>query len=47
MSRLAAINPDDAAGMTKELFDAIKERMGMVPNMMSAGVTEHIHQLYC
>lgn len=34
MSRLTALNPDEATGKTKELFDAVKNKMGMVPNMM-------------
>ncbi|UPK68837.1 carboxymuconolactone decarboxylase family protein [Chitinophaga filiformis] len=35
MSRLMATDPDQATGMTKELFDLVKGRMGMVPNIMS------------
>lgn len=35
MSRLMATDPDQATGMTKELFDLVKDRMGMVPNIMS------------
>lgn len=34
MSRLKALNPDEATGKTKELFDAVQSKMGMVPNMM-------------
>ena len=34
MSRLKAINPDEATGKTKELFTAIQGKLGMVPNMM-------------
>ena len=34
MARLTAINPDEATGKTKELFHAIKGKLGMVPNMM-------------
>jgi uncharacterized peroxidase-related enzyme len=34
MTRLKAISPDDATGKTKELFDAIQGKLGMVPNMM-------------
>ena len=34
MTRLKAINPEEATGKTKELFDAIQSKLGMVPNMM-------------
>jgi len=34
MSRIKALNPDEATGKTKELFDTVKSKMGMVPNMM-------------
>jgi uncharacterized peroxidase-related enzyme len=34
MTRLAALNPDQATGKTKELFIAIEGKLGMVPNMM-------------
>ncbi|ASU35407.1 carboxymuconolactone decarboxylase family protein [Mucilaginibacter xinganensis] len=34
MTRLKAISPDEATGKTKELFDAIHGKLGMVPNMM-------------
>lgn len=34
MTRLKAINPDEATGKTKELFSAIQSKLGMVPNMM-------------
>ena len=34
MTRLTALNPDQATGKTKELFTAIKGKLGMVPNMM-------------
>lgn len=34
MARLTALNPDDTQGKSKELFNAIKGKMGMVPNMM-------------
>ena len=33
MSRLQTINPDTAKGRTKELLDAVKEKMGRVPNI--------------
>lgn len=33
MTRLKALNPEDS-GEAKELFDAVKGKMGMVPNMM-------------
>jgi uncharacterized peroxidase-related enzyme len=34
MTRLKAINPEEATGKTKELFDAIQSKLGVVPNMM-------------
>ena len=34
MIRLKAINPTEATGKTKELFNAIEDKLGMVPNMM-------------
>jgi uncharacterized peroxidase-related enzyme len=34
MARLTALNPDETEGKSKELFTAIKGKMGMVPNMM-------------
>jgi uncharacterized peroxidase-related enzyme len=34
MARLKAMDPEEATGKTKELFDSIKSKMGMVPNMM-------------
>lgn len=34
MARLNALNPDQVTGKTKELFDGIQSKMGMVPNMM-------------
>ncbi|MRX40257.1 carboxymuconolactone decarboxylase family protein [Flavobacterium sp. LC2016-23] len=34
MARLTALNPDQTEGKSKELFTAIKGKMGMVPNMM-------------
>lgn len=34
MTRLKALNPDEATGKTKELFNAIQGKLGMVPNMM-------------
>ena len=34
MTRLKAINPAEATGKTKELFNAIESKLGMVPNMM-------------
>jgi hypothetical protein len=30
-----AADPDQATGMTRALFDLVKDRMGMVPNIMS------------
>jgi uncharacterized peroxidase-related enzyme len=34
MSRLTALSPDQTSGKTKELFNAIHARFGVVPNMM-------------
>jgi uncharacterized peroxidase-related enzyme len=34
MTRLQAIDPAQATGKTKELFNAIEGKLGMVPNMM-------------
>jgi uncharacterized peroxidase-related enzyme len=34
MTRLKAISPDEATGKTKELFDDIQGKLGMVSNMM-------------
>jgi uncharacterized peroxidase-related enzyme len=34
MTRLKALNPEEATGKTKELFNAIQGKLGMVPNMM-------------
>ncbi|MGY4539151.1 putative peroxidase-related enzyme [Mucilaginibacter sp. UYNi724] len=34
MARLIALSPDEATGKTKELFTAIKGKLGVVPNMM-------------
>lgn len=34
MTRLKALSPDDASGKTKELFNTIQGKLGMVPNMM-------------
>jgi uncharacterized peroxidase-related enzyme len=34
MTRLTALNPDEATGKTKELFNAVQSKLGMVPNMM-------------
>src|SRR5689334_969614 len=34
MTRLKALNPDQASGKTKELFNAINSKFGVVPNMM-------------
>ncbi|HEY9194668.1 MAG TPA: peroxidase-related enzyme [Mucilaginibacter sp.] len=34
MARLTALNPDEATGKTKDLFTAIKSKLGVVPNMM-------------
>jgi uncharacterized peroxidase-related enzyme len=34
MTRLQALSPENATGKTKELFNAIQGKLGMVPNMM-------------
>jgi uncharacterized peroxidase-related enzyme len=34
MTRLKALDPDQATGTTKELFTSIKSNLGVVPNMM-------------
>jgi uncharacterized peroxidase-related enzyme len=34
MTRLTALNPEETTGKSKELFDSIKAKMGMVPNVM-------------
>ena len=34
MTRLKALNPEEATGKTKELFNAVQGKMGLVPNMM-------------
>jgi uncharacterized peroxidase-related enzyme len=34
MSRLTALNPEETTGKAKDLFTAIKGKLGMVPNMM-------------
>jgi uncharacterized peroxidase-related enzyme len=34
MARLTALNPDETTGKSKELFNAITGKLGMVPNMM-------------
>jgi uncharacterized peroxidase-related enzyme len=34
MTRVAALSPDVASGKTKELFNVIQGKFGMVPNMM-------------
>ncbi len=34
MTRLQALDPKEATGKSKELFDAIQGKLGMVPNMM-------------
>lgn len=34
MQRISALNPETAEGKSKELFDSIKKRLGMVPAMM-------------
>lgn len=39
MSRLTTISPETATGRQKELLDAVKQKLGMVPNMMRALAT--------
>jgi uncharacterized peroxidase-related enzyme len=34
MTRLKALSPENATGKTKELFNGIQSKLGMVPNMM-------------
>lgn len=34
MTRLEAVKPENATGKTKELFNGIQSKLGMVPNMM-------------
>lgn len=34
MTRLNALDPNEATGRSKELFEGIKNKLGMVPNMM-------------
>lgn len=34
MERLKALNPDTTTGKSKDLFDGIQSKLGMVPNMM-------------
>ena len=34
MARLEALNPETTTGKSKELFDGIQNKLGMVPNMM-------------
>ena len=36
MSRIHQINPESAAGTAKELLDAVKGKLGLVPNMTRA-----------
>lgn len=45
MTRLEAINPNEASGKTKELLDGVQSKLGMTPNIMrimanSPGVLE-------
>lgn len=34
MTRLTALNPEEVTGKTKDLFDAVQAKLGVVPNMM-------------
>ena len=36
MSRIHPISPESATGKLKELFDAVKKNLGLVPNMTRA-----------
>ncbi len=36
MSRLTQIAPETATGKTKELMDAVRSKLGLVPNMVRA-----------
>jgi uncharacterized peroxidase-related enzyme len=36
MARIAQISPESATGRAKELLDAVKVKLGLVPNMMRA-----------
>ncbi|WP_439630041.1 carboxymuconolactone decarboxylase family protein [Gemmata sp.] len=36
MSRIPAVNPQTATGRGKELLDAVKQKLGLVPNMTRA-----------
>lgn len=39
MSRIAAIDPENATGKARELLDAVKSKLGMTPNMMRGMAT--------
>lgn len=34
MARLTALNPEEATGKTKDLFNAVQAKLGVIPNMM-------------
>ena len=34
MTRLTALNPEEVTGKTKDLFNAVQSKLGVVPNMM-------------
>ncbi|QHT69733.1 carboxymuconolactone decarboxylase family protein [Rhodocytophaga rosea] len=34
MQRITALNPDTATGKTKDLFNKVQQKLGLVPNMM-------------
>src|SRR4030095_12392341 len=34
MARLQALNPESTSGGTRDLFDAVQKKLGMVPNMV-------------
>ena len=42
MTRLKALDPQDATGRSKELFEGIEAKLGMVPNMMRTMGTSSI-----
>ena len=34
MTRIEVLHPDKASGKSKELFDAVQKKLGMIPNLM-------------
>lgn len=41
MTRLQALNPETTTGKTKELFNAVQSKLGLVPNMMRTMGNSH------